>query len=80
MLRSASSAPFWNGMTVKMSSTGTKATSGASQWMTLSATVGTMFSLRSTLRASARGWNRPKGPVRFGPRRLCMRPMARRSM
>ena len=80
MLRSARTAPFWKGTTAKMRSTGKKAMTGASQWMGLSATAGTMLSLSITLTASATGWSKPKGPVRLGPRRDCMRPMPRRSM
>ena len=47
--------------------------------MSFSALAGVMSSLSIDFMPSARVWSRPKGPLRFGPGRCCMRPMTRRS-
>ena len=44
-----------------------------------SASRGVRSSLRKSLMPSARGCRRPKGPVREGPQRFCMRPRTLRS-
>ena len=38
-----------------------------------------MSSLNRSLTASAKAWNRPRGPATLGPGRVCMRPRPRRS-
>jgi hypothetical protein len=44
-----------------------------------SAALGRTSSLSMAFMPSARVWSRPKGPLRFGPGRCCIRPMTRRS-
>ena len=47
-------------------------TTGALQKTNLSASCGMMSSLISSFSASAKGCNKPCGPTRMGPRRICM--------
>src|ERR1035441_9475477 len=58
-----------NGRTAKAVSPVIVETHGANQKIALSASVGMMSSLSSSLRASAMGYTNPCGPTRMGPRR-----------
>ena len=68
-----------NGMTANTSSTGMARKRGAMWNTTRSAGSGTTSSFERSFRMSAKGWNRPKGPQRFGPSRDWNLPSARRS-
>ncbi len=54
-------------------------TYGAKRKSGPSAAVGMMSSFSMFLIPSASHWRKPAGPTRFGPMRLCIRPMIRRS-
>jgi hypothetical protein len=74
-----------NGTTAQAASAGMIAMIGASTNRNLLAPVGTMISLTSSFRPSAIGCARPpsqrmpKKVVRFGPMRICMKPISLRS-
>ncbi|MDT4831492.1 hypothetical protein FQZ97_650060 [compost metagenome] len=77
MLASATSGP--KGITAHAASAGMMVMMGPSRNRPLLATVGRMISLVISLSASAIGCSRPSGPMRFGPTRICVKPMALRS-
>ncbi len=77
MLARATSGP--KGTTAQAASAGMMVMMGPSTNRPLLAAVGMMISLVSSLSASAIGCNRPKGPTRFGPRRIWVKPIALRS-
>jgi hypothetical protein len=66
-------------MTANAISAGTIETMGASVKTPLSARLGVMSSLSSSLTASAIGWRTPCGPTRMGPSRTCTQAMIFRS-
>ena len=55
------------------------AMAGAATKIHLLAPSGMTSSLKKSLMPSATGCSRPKGPVRLGPRRNCMKASRRRS-
>src|SRR5688572_1953621 len=55
------------------------ARAGAATKTHLFAPAGVSSSLKKSLMPSATGWRMPTGPVRFGPRRNCMKASRRRS-
>ena len=77
MLASAISGP--NGITAHAASAGMMVMIGPRKNRPLLATVGTMISLVSSFSASAIGCSRPSGPIRFGPIRIWVKPIALRS-
>ena len=77
MLASASSGP--KGITAQAASAGMIVIAGAMMYSTLFAWLGRMISLNISLKASAIGCSSPQGPTRFGPRRMCMKPIILRS-
>ena len=77
MLASATSGP--KGITAHAASAGMMVMIGPKKNRPLLAAVGAMISLVSSLTASAMGCSRPSGPVRLGPTRIWVKPMALRS-
>ena len=67
------------GMIEKDTNAMAPAMTGASRKTALSAFLGIRSSLNASFMPSARVCSRPKGPVRLGPGRCCIRPMTRRS-
>ena len=55
------------------------AMAGAATNSSLLAPSGITSSLKNSLIPSATGWKMPKGPVRLGPSRNCMKASTRRS-
>ena len=76
-LAKATSGP--KGTTAQAAKAGMMVMMGPSKNKGLLAAVGKMISLVKSLRASAMGCNKPKGPVRLGPKRIWVKPMALRS-
>ena len=66
-------------MTAQVTKAGTTAITGARRKTTLSAALGMMSSLSASFTPSASDCSSPKGPLRFGPTRCCMRATTRRS-
>jgi hypothetical protein len=69
---SAIAQPSFTGMTAQASIASMKVSIGANRNRRRFAPVGTIVSFISILIASAKGWNRPKGPTTFGPLRSCI--------
>ena len=67
------------GTTVKISTAGITERYGASLKTNASARSGSRSSLKTSLVPSASVCNRPHGPARFGPTRLCMSEITLRS-
>ena len=68
-----------NGTATSAMNAGTKIANTASSNATTSAVAGRRSSFVSSLTVSAIGCSRPNGPVRIGPRRICMRATILRS-
>ncbi len=68
-----------SGITANDRKDGMAAMIGARMNTIRSAPLGMMSSLRASFTPSARLCSRPKGPVRLGPGRFCIRPMILRS-
>jgi hypothetical protein len=75
MLAKATSGP--KGTTAHAAKAGMMVMMGPNKNKGLLAAVGKMISLVSNLSASAIGCNKPKGPVRLGPNRIWVKPMAK---
>ena len=73
-LANATSGP--KGITAQAASAGMMVMIGPRTKRPLLAAVGMMISLVSNLSASAIGCSKPNGPVRFGPTRTCVKPIA----
>src|SRR5215217_1281789 len=71
--------PSPTGITEKARKAGIIMITGASPYRILSALLGRTSSLKNSLMPSARDWRTPKGPVRLGPTRVCMKATTRRS-
>ena len=67
------------GITAKVTSAGTVARIGPRMKYSFAELAGSVSSLRKFLTPSASGWNRPKGPTRFGPLRSWIHAATRRS-
>ena len=61
-----------NGTTAQAAIATVRVITGASTNRILSAPVGMMISLNTSLMPSAMGCSRPSGPTRLGPMRTCM--------
>ncbi len=67
------------GMTAKAAKAVVAESAGAIQYTALCTFAGIISSFRANLMPSMRDCNSPKGPVRFGPIRICIRATTRRS-
>ena len=63
--------PSESGITAQAASARVAVTSGAMTKTPLLAPSGTMTSLKTNFRRSAKDWNSPNGPTTLGPRRIC---------
>ena len=78
-LMSAITRPSPKGITAQPIMPSVKVSIGASRKTTRFAPEGRMVSLKNSLRPSASGCSRPKGPTTLGPLRSCMAPITLRS-